>query len=104
MESSEMITPELRDKVLAGRNAVTAYRLAHSALHDKPAYKGVHDDHTTIFAMMESELAQGGFKDVGDFFNQSDEMSIRELGFKDRADFEVKAKEKDRIDLEEKWR
>ena len=93
-----------RDQVLAGREAVTAYRRAHTAMHSQPAARRVHDDHTPLLHQMETELNATGFRDVADFFNHNEAMNISELGFKDRADFETYAVESDRTALEEKWR
>lgn len=100
-ESLETIT---RDRVLAGRDAVTAYRRAHTALHNKSVARRIHDDHTPLLHQMETKLNATGFRDVADFFNHSEAMNIRELGFKDRADFETYAVESDRTALQEKWR
>ena len=96
--------PNLVAQILTGRKAVDAYREAHRLLHEKPYYKGVHDDHMPLLETMKAALKKQGFDSLDAFWDASDDMNIKELGFKNRENFEAKATEVDRISLQGKWR
>lgn len=101
---------------MAGRTAVDAYRTAHAQLHNKPYYRGVHDDHTPLLEQMLKGLSKQGFisdkpiliemssEILAKFFDASEDLSVQELGFKDKADFDAKVTEADLEALELKWR
>lgn len=91
-------------KILAGRKAVDAYRQAHAELHSKPWHKGVPEEHTPLLEKMLYELAKQDFLTLKDFFDASDEFNIQELGFKDREDFEERARDENREALDGMWR
>ena len=60
-----------KDKVLAGRLAVKAYRTAHIKLYDKGWYKGISEDHTPLLEKMKGELKLRGFNSLKEFFDAS---------------------------------
>jgi hypothetical protein len=93
-----------RDRVELGRRAVNDYRAAHAQLHAQNHYPQVHDDHIPLLNRMQTELKEPGFGSPDEFFSASEELNLKELGFKDKADFEAKATEADRTILEGKWR
>lgn len=63
-----------KKQILAGRKAVDAYRVAHIALHRKPYYRGVHDDHTPLLNIMLGAFKGQNFNSIQEFFNASDEL------------------------------
>jgi hypothetical protein len=93
-----------KDNILAGRNAVDAYREAHHQLHSKPWHKGIPEEHTPLLDNLLVELKEPGFASVDQFFDASDEQNMQELGFASKEDFEANATDTDRIALEEMWR
>ena len=109
--------PELsKDPILPARQAVDAYREAHRLLHEQVKDRTVHDAHTPLLEQMFSSLSKGGFASdkpelterssefLSKFWDASDDLNIKELGFKDKADYLVNATETDRLALEGKWR
>ena len=92
-------TPE----ILVGRTAVDAYREAHRKLHEKAYYRGVHGDHTPLLNTMLGKFKKQGFSSIQEFFDASELQNVKELGFKDKADFDAKATEADTLALREKW-
>ena len=91
------------DKVELGRRAVDNYRAAHARLHAGDQYPQIHDDHTPLLEKLVSDLKEQDFNSLTEFFGTSEEQHIKELGFKDRTDFEANAKEINYQDLQEKW-
>jgi hypothetical protein len=92
-----------REKVELGRRAVDDYRAAHAQLHAQSYYPQIHDDHTPLLNRMQAELNELGFDSPDESFNASQELNLKEMGFKDKADFEARATETDREELEAKW-
>ena len=92
-----------KQKILAGRKAVDAYREAHRQLHSKPWHRGIPEEHTPLLNTMLKAFKKQGFNTIQGFFDASDELNIQEFGFADREDFEAKATETDREALELKW-
>jgi len=102
-------------KVLAGRNAVEAYRVAHLQLHSKPWHKEVSDEHTSLLEKMIGDLEKEEFistqtefelkknEILTKFWKDSDLENIKELGFESIQDFENRATETDREELRQKW-
>ena len=45
-----------KDNILAGRNAVDAYREAHAKLHDKPWHRGIPEEHTPLLDNLLADL------------------------------------------------
>ena len=66
--------------VLAGRRAVDAYRAAHAGLHQKPYYRGVHEDHTPLLKVELTKLQGLGFTSLDEFFDASDELNLIDTG------------------------
>ena len=95
--------PSDKSKIQAGRTAVEAYRESHRLLHSKPWHRGIPEEHTPLLNDLSAELKKQGLTSLEEFFAASEELNIKELGFKDRADFEAKATEADREALEGKW-
>lgn len=90
-----------KKKILAGRKAVKQYRADHAQL--KGFGKEIHDAHTPLLNTMLVELKKQGFNSLDKFFNASEELNIKELGFASREDFEAKATQIDRAKLRAKW-
>ena len=94
---------QTRLRVLSGRQAVDAYRLAHGTLHAQPWHRGIPDDHTPLLNTLLNELRQLGFNSLEEFFDASEELNIKELGFQSRQDFQTKAVDADWEVLERMW-
>jgi hypothetical protein len=92
-----------KENILAGRNAVDAYRADHAKLYDKPWHRGIPQEHTPLLNNLLAELNGQGFDSLDQFFEASQEQNMQELGFKDRTDFEARATEADREVLEGMW-
>lgn len=93
-----------RLKLLSGRQAVDAYRLAHSQLHSEGWHKGVSEEHTPPFNILLAELKKHGSGSLDEFFKSSELLNMQELGFVSREDFETKATGIDIEALDRKWR
>jgi len=92
------------DNILAGRTAVDAYRTAHTQMHSKPWHKGIPQEHTPLLNILLDGLKEQDFNSLDEFFDASEELNVKELGFTDRRDFERRATDEDREALEEMWR
>lgn len=104
-----------KEKILAGRKAVDAYREAHAALHKRLYYRGVHADHTPLLKAMVKALEGLGFSSaetdfearkteiLANFWAESDELNVRELGFRNRKEFGARATDADQEALEAMW-
>jgi hypothetical protein len=96
--------PQLsKENILAGRNAVDAYREAHRQLYSKPWHRGIPEEHTPLLNNLLADLKGRGFTSLDQFFDASEELNIQELGFASREDFELKASAADREALEGMW-
>ena len=93
-----------KENILTGRSAAEAYRADHAQLHSQPWHRGIPAEHTPLLDKLKADLKEPGFNSPGEFFDASEELNVRELGFKDRNDFEAKATEADREALERMWR
>lgn len=93
-----------KQKIKAGRKAVDAYRTAHTTLYKKKWHKGIPDEHTPLLEQMLKELSKQGFDSLAGFFDASQKLNMRELGFKDKKDFRDKATKADREALNEMWK
>ena len=91
------------ENILAGRTAVDAYRADHAKLYDKPWHRGIPEEHTPLLNIMLGALSEQGFNTTDEFFDASDLLNIKELGFASREDFEANASADDREALEEMW-
>lgn len=106
----------MRLKVLKGRKAVDAYREAHRQLYSKPWHRGIPEEHTPLLKAMVIVLEKQGFTSaetdfepkktevLAKFWEASDLLNIRELGFTDREDFEQNATDANREALDRMWR
>jgi len=79
-----------KEQILAGRQAVDAYRQAHSGIHQKPWHKGISEEHTHILNELSGKLADLGFGSLEEFFEANKALNIqiirecyREEGFCD---------------------
>lgn len=64
-----------KQKIQKGRQAVNAYRTAHTALHKKPWHKGIPEEHTPLLEAMVKVLEKQGFtSDKTDFGLKSTEV------------------------------
>ena len=90
-------------KVLEGRKAVDAYREDHYQLHSKPWHRGIPEEHTPLLSKLLAELEKQDFNSLQEFWDASEELSIQELGFESRADFEARATKSDSEALERMW-
>ena len=93
-----------KGKILASREAVDAYREAHRQLHSKPWHRSIPEEHTPLLDKMLAEFRKQGFNSIQEFFNASDELNVKELGFIDRENFNTRATETDREALRLKWK
>jgi len=75
-----------KEKILAGRKAVEAYRTAHTKLYDKGWHKGIPEEHTPLLNIMLKAFKEQGFNSLREFFDTSEELNIQELGFASRED------------------
>lgn len=99
MTTIHSIDPIVSQKVYSGRSAVDAYRLTHQQLQPP----NMPEKHTPFLEKMLNDLSIQGFKSIDEFFTASDELNIKELGFKDRLDFNTKAKQRDINALDGMW-
>ena len=60
-----------KEKTLAGRKAIDAYRTAHAALYSTGWHKGRPEDHTPLLNIMLGALKGQGFNTIQEFFNAS---------------------------------
>lgn len=60
-----------REKILAGRKAVDAYRTAHTKLYKKGWHKGIPEKHTPLLNIMVKALRGLGFNTIQEFFGAS---------------------------------
>ena len=98
--------PELieKNKILAGREAVDAYRTAHTKLCEKGWYKGMSEDHTPLLEKLVVDLEKIGITSVlKKLWADSDLLNLQEFGFTDWEDFEANATDVDRETLRLKW-
>lgn len=103
------------EQILKGREAVDAYRQAHTNLHAQPWHRSIPEEHTPLLERMINSLEELGFVStkvelrgksaevLSKFFEASDIKNVKELGFKDREEFVAKATEADQNSLQEKW-
>lgn len=63
-----------KQKVLAGRKAVDAYRIAHTKLYYKPQPANIPEAHTPLLNRMLDALRRLGFNSLDEFFNASDSL------------------------------
>ncbi len=94
---------ERKLKIRAARKAVDSYREAHAHLYKEGWRKEIPKEHTTLLEQLLAELQNQGFSSLEQFFAQSEELNIEELGFTSRDEFERRAKEKEREALERMW-
>lgn len=92
-----------KDNILAGREAVDAYRTAHTQLHSKPWHKGIPEEHTPLLNILLGGLKEQDFNSLAEFFDANEELNVKELGFEDRQDFEKRATDNDREALDRMW-
>jgi len=57
-----------KEKVLAGREAVDAYRTAHAQLHSQPWHKGIPEEHTPLLEKLLADLKNQGFNSLDEFW------------------------------------
>ena len=60
-----------KDKILAGRKAVDAYRQAHLALHSKPWHRDLPQEHTPLLNITVKAFKGLGFNTIQEFFDAS---------------------------------
>ena len=65
----------MKEQILKGREAVDAYRAAHTQLHSKPWHKGVSEDHTPLLNIMLAALKSQGFNSLDEFFTASERLN-----------------------------
>lgn len=91
-----------KEKILAGRVAVDSYRTAHAKLYEKGWHKGIPEEHTPLLEKMLKAWEPFGYT-LDNFWEISEELNMKELGFKDRKDFEAKATKQDIDTLDRMW-
>jgi len=94
---------QTRLRVLSGRQAVDAYRLAHAQLYSRGWHKGISEEHTPLLHNLLAELQRNGFISLHEFEDASQELNIKELGFQSIGDFVDRAVDTDWEALERMW-
>ncbi len=74
-------------QILLGRKAVDSYRTAHTQLHQKPYYRGIHDDHTPLLNTMLADLKEQGFNSLQEFFDANTEYCLSLSGYQETTVF-----------------
>jgi len=67
-----------KQKVLAGRKAVEAYRTAHTKLYSRGWHKGIPEEHTPLLNIMLGAFKGLGFSSIQEFFDASEELNVAE--------------------------
>lgn len=67
-----------KQKILAGRKAVEAYRTAHTKLYEKGQHKGIPEEHTPLLNIMLKAFKGLGFNTMQEFFDTSEELNLLE--------------------------
>lgn len=94
---------EERLRVVTGRQAVDAYRLAHAQLYQAGWHQGIPKEHTPLLDDLLAELERQGSSSLDQLFNSSQELNIEELGFESKDNFEARATEAEREALDRMW-
>lgn len=63
-----------KEKILAGRKAVDAYRTAHTQLHSRPWHKRIPEEHTPLLNKLLAKLKKQGFNSLDEFFTANEEL------------------------------
>jgi len=95
-----------KQQVENGRQAVDAYRAAHSKLHSKRWTRSIPSEHTPLLEQMLKELNKQGFNSLDEFFDASNDFNAQELGFASVADCIAQLKDRSKYSVEEaeaKW-
>lgn len=101
--------------VVAGRKIVDAYRKAHSDLSLGGWHKGIPEAHTPLLEKMVGALDKLGFSSseiefsarknevIEKFWDSSEIMNMKELGFTSRENFMANATKDDVLILDGMW-
>ena len=104
-----------KQKVVAGRSVVDAYRVAHHQLHSKAWHRRVPEEHTPLLRAMVKGLMGLGYTSkkeelrdrapevLAKFWVDSDLENFKELGYESRDDFKARATEANKATLREMW-
>lgn len=68
-----------KQKILAGRKAVQAYRTAHTKLYEKGQRKGIPEEHTPLLNIMLRAFKDLGFNTIREFFDANNVFIKEEL-------------------------
>ncbi len=63
-----------KTKILAGRKAVDAYRIAHTKLYQSGWHKSIPEEHTPLFDIMRKAVKGLGFNTFQEFFDASETL------------------------------
>ncbi len=63
-----------KTKILAGRKAVDAYRIAHTKLYQSGWHKGIPEEHTPLLNIMLGAFKGLGFNTTQGFFDASNSL------------------------------
>lgn len=63
-----------KEKILAGRKAVEAYRTAHTKLYNQGWHKGIPEEHTPLLNIMLGAFKGLGFNTIQEFFDASETL------------------------------
>jgi len=66
------------EKVLAGRQAVEAYRTTHAKLYTKPWHKGIPSEHTPLLNVLLDELKKLGFSSLDEIFDANEQFNTQQ--------------------------
>ena len=100
--------------VLSGRKVVDTYREAHNKIYNDESIN-ISEAHTTLLNKSISDLELLGYTSdsvdfggrvaqiLGKFWDDSNSLNVKELGFVSVVNFEENATPEDRVNLTEKW-
>ena len=69
-----------KQTIKKGRDAVDAYRLAHSQLYAQGWHKGIPEEHIPLLNILIKTLGKLGFGSLDDFFSANDQLNLKEAG------------------------
>ena len=112
----EKLPDGMTNEVTRGRDAVNAYRYAHTMLYVNGWYRGISEDHTPLLVAMVGALEKEGYiskrvtweerktQILHDFWYASDTQNAKELGYTSLGDFYDRASKMDRQSFKSKWK
>jgi len=91
-----------RRRIEVGRKAVDAYRITRRQQHENLKGKAIHDN-TQDLAILKDALLKQGYDSIQSFFEASNDLIAQDMGFLNKADFDVKATKSEDQAFTGKW-